>query len=525
MSGSIQRVPRTLGAPGSLARDYVSGDPRARALFPGSDAEHVAVGSPGPPARLIDGLQVTPGSEERLLAILAGEGCLVSTGQQPNLLLGPLYVLYKALTAAHIARGIERQTGRPALPVFWVASDDHDWREVACTRVIDSRGDVREIRLEPGAGRTRASVGTSPLPDDVEGAITALGDGVGRAEHWESCEALLRDAYRPGRTYGEAFIAALRGLLDGREFVWLDSGSRAVRKAAAAAYRDVLENPAGIDTAIERGTAAVVAAGYPAQLKHVPGSPPIFVDTSAGRVRLRLEADGFRAGAEGQLWSRDELIARLDEEPERFTPSAALRPVVESRLLPVAATALGPSEIAYWAQLGPLFDELGATMPRVVGRDAWLLVDDRARSVLQKVGAGPSDVSDGGDALAAKLVEAGRPQAVGDALSSLRRAVDEGVADLEAAVASELPGVRASVGKTGKGLRSGLADLGKAVDRKVREDREAMLGKLKKVAAGLFPSGMEQERVQSPFYFLVRQGSEIIDGLDRDGARSAEDQL
>lgn len=523
MSGLLL-VPRPLGAPGSLARDYVTGDSRARALFPGAGVPAERRTPPGRAALPVEAVQVTPGAETHLEAILSGEGWLVSTGQQPDLFVGPLYVVYKALTALELARRIESETGRPSLPVFWVASDDHDWHEVSCTRVVDARGKIHEIRLEPDEGFAHGAVGTAPLPVEVEGAITALGDAVGRTQHWNSYEALIRDAYRPGRAYGEAFTEALRGILGDRKFAWVDSGSSEVRRAATAVYRDVLERPADVDAAIEAGTAAVTRAGYAAQLRHVPGSPPIFIDTDGGRVRLRSEPDGFRLGPEGSLLSVEEMLALLEAEPERFTPSAALRPVVESRLLPIAATALGPGEIAYWAQLGPLFAELDASMPRVVGRNAWLIVDDRTRSVLDKVGAAPTDVTDGGALLAARLVEAGRPEAVESALSGLRRAVESGMTELEVAVGGELPGVRASVGKTGKRLRSTLADLGKAIDRKVREEGEVVLGRVTRVAAGLFPSGVEQERVQSPFYFLARQGPDLIDALEREGAKSVEDR-
>lgn len=513
--------PRRPGAPGSPARDYAAGEGAAPGLFPPGTRDGYAAGRPTAPRdpgplRIDPGVVRTasPEARERLDMAAEDEAVVVTTGQQPLLFLGPLYVLYKALGAIELARRLTRE-GVPAVALFWAGSDDHDWAEVGRTRVLDLENELRTLRLPPPPGREGRAVGPTPLPGAIEELVDEMADLLPPSEFVSAYLECLRDEYRPDRPVGRAFGATLERMLPGRPLAWVDAADPAVRSAAAPLFDRVLSDPAGAEGLLAEGHRRVEEAGYDVQMPHEEGGLPLFVDRPGGRSRLfRAGEDAIRVGRDGEPVEPDRLREELREHPGRFSPHAALRPVQESWLLPVSATVLGPSEVAYWAQLPPLFDWAGTRVPGIWPRPAWTIVEDKVGKVLEKLGAGIEDFRDGGEGLARQITDRGRPEAVEEALSAARRRVGEAFAEVEEAVEAELPGIRSAVGVARHGAFEAMRELGDAVDRRVREREGVLLSQVEKAAVHLFPRGEPQERVQSPFYYLARYGSGFLDLLE-----------
>lgn len=527
-------VPRALAPEGTLAGDYLRGRGGAPGLFPapatGGEDRPGADGGAREDGGQADGLRLDPAdlgvsspeARRRVERIAAGEGVFVATGQQPLLFLGPLFVVYKALTAVEQARRLSA-SGTPALALFWVAGDDHDWDEVGRCRVLDPDNDLRTLRLTPPPGRRGRSVGPSELSDGVVELVGEMGELLPESEFVGDYLELLRDTWRPGRPVGEAFASSLRGLLKGEPFAWVDASSRAVRRASAPLIRRVLEDPAPVLDRLEGGAERCRDAGYPPQMPPRPGGLPVFVDTGSARRRLyRRGRDTLSAGPDGEELTRGRVLRELDDDPDAFSPSGELRPVLESWLLPVHAAVLGPSEIAYWAQLPPLFGWAGTEAPRVAPRRSWTVIEGKVEKVLQKLDAAPRAFRDGGRELADRVTDEGRPPAVETALREARRAVEGALDGVEEAVAEELPGIRSAVGAARHEAFEALARLEDAVDDRVRERHDVLLRQIRKAAAHLYPGGEPQERVLSPFYYLARYGDVFLEQLSRAGRELAE---
>lgn len=516
-------LPRELSPEGTLAGDYLQGREGALELFPPGARVPGEVGEDRTPrasvtgadARLeADDLEVSsPEARRRLERILEGEGVLVTTGQQPVLFLGPLYVLYKALTALETARRLE-EAGTPALALFWVASDDHDWPEVGRTRILDTGNELRTLELEAPPGREGRSVGPTALPGEVEGLVDDMAELLPSSEFVSACLESIRDAYHPGATVGGAFADLLRAVLAGRDFALLDSASAAVREAALPLVTEVLADAPSVEGALAEGARRVGESGYEPQAPHQEGGLPLFLDREEGRTRLFLAGgERVRLGRDGGTASREELRALARREPGRFSPNVALRPVLESWLLPAARTVVGPSEIAYWAQLPPLFGWAGVPMPAVAPRLGWTVLESKVGKVLEKLDVAPAALEDGGDALVERITEEGRPRGVEEALRRARSRVGEALEDVEEAVAQDLPGIRSAVGAARHEVFAALSGLGGAVDDRVRERRRVLVRQVRKAAVHLHPRGEPQERVQSPFYYLSRYGPAFVEAL------------
>lgn len=498
--------PRPLAEPGSLAQALLDG--RGPASLP--LVSRVDLTSLPAPRRARLGAEAFGVSDDRvrsrLDAVLRGDGCFVSTGHQPILLLGPLYVLYKTLTAVSLADQLERALDRPVLPLFWIAGDDHDWEEVGRSTLLDRRDQPQSLVLPVPEGEERRSVGPRRLDDRLLNTLGNISELLPISEFTAHYITSIRAAYREGATLSEAFASLLNGVLDDRQYVWIDAGHEAVKRAAVPLYARLLGQWEAVAEAEAVGARALADIGFDPPIAPVPGALPLFFDRGEGRQRVR------RAGEERpeRAWR-----ARIASEPGRFSPNVASRPVLESYLLPVAATVLGPGEIAYWSQLGPLFELLDVRVPPVHPRAAWTLIEPRIQRLLDRTSLSPEDLAEGAEPVATRLTREARPASVDAALGRFRAAAADGLAEVEQAVARELPGLRAAVGKARKNVLDSAGDLSRQVDRETRQRLEARLGQVRRAAANLYPGRRPQERVLNPFPYLCRYGPEFVDRLAR----------
>ncbi|MCY3600164.1 MAG: bacillithiol biosynthesis cysteine-adding enzyme BshC [Gemmatimonadetes bacterium] len=502
-------ISRPLGVPGSIARAVL--DAAGPGLLPLAGRLSATHAPPPRPARIgPDAFGVSgPGVRDRLESVLRGQGTFVTTGHQPVLLLGPLYVLYKVLTAISLASRLERTLGAPVIPLFWIASDDHDWDEVGSATILDRSDAPQTLALPVPPGGDRRSVGSHVLDDSWMDVLDALPEILPESEFTSHYLELVRAAYAEGQPVSAAFARFLAGVLGDRGYAWLDSARPEVRRAAAPFYRRLLSDWDGVLEAEAEGAGALRASGFEAPISRVDDALPLFFDEGGGRHRVRR--DGTAAP---QTWA-----ARLDAAPEAFSPNVASRPALESYLLPVAATVLGPGEIAYWSQLGPLFEALRVPLPSVHPRAAWTLLEARTRRVLERTGLSSQDLAGGTEPAVERLTRESRPERVERALRRFREGAEAGMAAIEAAVAEDVPGLRGAAGKMRKGILDAASELSRQVDRATRERLDVRLGQVRRAGANLFPRRRPQERVLNPLSFLCRYGPGLVERLARETDR------
>ncbi|WP_420616678.1 bacillithiol biosynthesis cysteine-adding enzyme BshC [Candidatus Palauibacter sp.] len=514
-AGNPEILPRPLGVPGSIAHAVLEAG--GGGLLP--LASDPATTPPPPPRRARLGPEAfgVSGSDvrARVESVLRGEGAFVTTGHQPVVLLGPLYVLYKALTAISLAARLEETLGAPVVPLFWIASDDHDWDEVGSATILDRSDAPRTLALPIPDGGERRSVGSHVLDGAGMDVLGALPEIVPESEFTAHYLELIRGCYVEGQTVSAAFARLLAGVLGDRGYAWIDSARPELRRAAAPFHGRLLSDWDRVLEAEAAGVRALAAKGFEAPISRVEDALPLFFDEGGGRHRVRRDAT-----ASPERW-RD----RLEAAPEGFSPNVASRPALESWLLPVAATVLGPGEIAYWSQLGPLFGALDVPVPSVHPRAAWMLVEARTRRVFDRTGLSPQDLAAGAEPVVERLTREARPEAVKRALDRFREDAGTGMAAIEEAVSDEVPGLRGAAGKMRKGILDAASELSRQVDRATRERLDVRLGQVRRAGGNLFPRRRPQERVLNPLSFLCRYGPGLVERLARETDRQVTSVL
>ena len=483
-----------------LARGHASGDPDVTALLgERATAEGIAARA----AKVLAAFVPRPGAEPALEPLAAGRRAAVLAGQQVGLLTGPLLTAVKALAAAKLASELA-SAGTEASPVFWCASEDHDLVEVTRVPLPGPDGPVEAGPDPEPLARNRKPVGALPIEADVAALLERARAEAGALADAESVEALGRA--HAGATYREAFVVSLSWLLDEPALLFADAARAEEKPALVPLASRLVRERAEVRRLLAARAASLGAAGHPLQVVSEEGALPLFAIEGGERLLLR-ERDGAlgRKGHDGERLSADEVVARFESGAWLPSFSALSRPLATSVLYPVAATVLGPAELAYWAQMLPLFDWAGIVPPVLVPRPMAAPVTDHERRALAKLGLGIADLFAGTDALLSAR-GAAREGALLAELAAVRDAALAGLATLGPRLAAVEAGLGRNVEATRENVRFTLDKLAERTRAAAGRANEAEARQLRRLAATLAPGGRPAERVYGPLPWLLRHG-------------------
>src|SRR5713101_4058714 len=281
----------------------------------------------------------------------------VVSGQQVGLFSGPAYSVFKALMAVQIA-GELTSGGIPAVPVFWMATEDHDLDEVRHATWFD-QGKLVRFEL-PAAAETGRPVGRIPLGAQVEPLVQEAAELLANRGSALLAQYLI-ESYRPEETYGSAFGKVFARLFAQQGLILMDPLDIGLHKVAAPLYQHALAERDALNEKILQRGKDLDRAGFDAQVKVTSRSTLVFHLGDGVRQVITASAGKFQAGE--TTWTRDELVHMTHTEPENFSPNALFRPVVQDYLLPTAAYIGGPAEISYFAQSEVVYRHLLGKMP------------------------------------------------------------------------------------------------------------------------------------------------------------------
>lgn len=460
--------------------------------------------------------------DRELRRLAEPEARVVMTGQQTGLFLGPLYTLYKAMDAIVWARRIEERIGSAVIPIFWLQSEDHDYEEIAETTILDRGGDMRCLRA-PSVGSPRSSVAHRRFDARIEDALKELrGCLLGFEGGAHECERWVH-RYREGISPVEAFAFVLAELFADDGLVIFDPRTDAIAELVAPLHERALRDASSIGQSLQQRSEELSSAGFRPQVKILPDRAlSFFHDERASGPRFRvIPGTGIvRLASSAKTLSFKELDRALTKEPLRFSTSALLRPVVQDTLFPTSAYVAGPGEIAYFAQLAPLYEHFECAMPMIVPRRQCVLVEPEARRVLDKLGLGASEVDTQClEAIFARELHFDkadlRSRLLGEFEASIE-ALKPQFLSLDAMLERPLERARGSVERA-------VGRLATKVERAERRCRETARRRIRVLNNHLYPGGAPQERVfGAPRYFARFGCSQLLQAIrEADATRVA----
>jgi bacillithiol biosynthesis cysteine-adding enzyme BshC len=306
----------------------------------------------------------------------------IVTGQQVSLFGGPLYTLHKAATAVRLAAQASEATGVPHVPIFWLATEDHDFAEADHVR-LSGRHALVTIRLEHAQKDSGAPAGSLRLGPGIHAALDEAAELIGGTAQF----ALLERCYRPDATFSNAFAQWIAATFREQGLIVIDAAGRPCHALGREILRAALTRADELEQALLARGNELTERGYHAQVLVSPGNSLLFLLEGAGGEGLhrrlplkRKDVNHWTAGRES--YTTEHLLAILDEEPERLSPNALLRPVFEDALLPTAAYIGGPAETAYFAQTAVLYERILGRITPVLPRLSATLIDEQTAAML-----------------------------------------------------------------------------------------------------------------------------------------------
>jgi bacillithiol synthase len=501
-----------------LFADYLSYEPKVRPFYPAApDAGLVASRATLVPAgnpihrQVADALERQNrewGASEQTLANIQRlrEGAhAVVTGQQVGLFGGPLLSLFKAASVLALAKQVE-SAGAPCVPVFWMASEDHDLAEVNQALLLDSDYTLKafaaaaEGKADSPVAAVRFAAGTGEL---VKRAAELLGES--------QVADLLRASYREGETFSGAFARLFTRLFAGHGLILLDPADTELHRIAAPLLVEAIERSAELDEALLARNAEIIAAGYHEQVKITKESTPLFAMVDGARVAVHRANGGFRL--QKKQVTADELLRQIADHPENFSANVLLRPVLQDYWLPTLAYIGGPAEIAYFAQVGVVFEKLLGRVTPILPRMSATLLERKVEKLLNKYELNLEDVFHGEIQLREELAKRSLPPALKLDFERGLLAVEEAMQRISESLHKLDPTLVEAAKRAANKMRYQVGRLEKrAAQAEVRKD-EVLTRHAAMMENSLYPQKILQEREIAGVTFLARHGLELIDRL------------
>ena len=518
---SFERIPKTP----ALLLDYLYHAEKVQPFFPGVSGSAFS-GTPEPDnswprlahrAALVEALKRQNrqwGASAKTmenLDLLAGDRCrAVVTGQQVGLFSGPAYTIYKALTAVKLAETYRRQ-GVDAVPVFWMATEDHDLEEVGQTWILTADSTLKSVQFAQQAQGNRLPVGSISLDPSIGSHLDQFLRGLPDSEFKPVLAARLKRVYREGNTFGQAFAELVSFLLSEYGLILLDPREPHLKKMAKPVFLQAAESWVKLDSLLKGRNQQLARAGYTAQVGGEAGTSFLFWEQDGKRRGVVGTRDGF--ALKGSSEGLPDLRGLIERAPEQISPNVLFRPVVQDFLLPTLAYVAGPSEVAYYAQISPLYQALGRVMPPVVLRASITVIERRVQKLLAKYQMEFRDLFQGNQAMLKKIVERTVNQEVSARFDRLEREFDNRLGEMREPLKSVDPTLVGALGTARKKIQYQLENLrAKFVGAESRQ-QEILTRQVDSLLRTLYPSGGLQERQINIFYFLSRYGPEFLDEL------------
>lgn len=502
---------RNTGRFSPLALDYLDAVPELREFYRWSADEdglfaaaQDRVFDPGTRLTLCDALErqyaqmeMQPHVRANLDLLRKPDTLTVTTGHQLCLFTGPLYLPFKILNVIRLAKQLTTAQ-RAVVPVFWIATEDHDRPEIDHTFIHGKR--------VTWPGETAGAVGRLKL-DGISAVLDEVDVLLGPGSHADELRAILRRCYRPELDLATATRLFTDALFGRYGILILDGDDPQLKHVFAPLMREELLNEVAVRCV--RYADEKLAAHWRTQAH--ARDINLFHLRPGHRSRIELQGDRYHVLDGGPSFNLDELLAELDQHPERFSPNVLLRPLYQEAILPNIAYIGGGGELAYWFQLKWLFQALRVPMPVLLLRTSAAFIGTKDLGRLEGLGLSVPELFRPLEELRTRL--ATEQATFPTSIAAEKEEVERFYAALTERARAADPTLEGAAQAIAKRAMHGLDAMGKKLLRAAKREQEAPLEQLALVHEHLFPGGVLQERRENFMPWYVREGPAFFDRL------------
>ena len=434
------------------------------------------------------------------------------TGQQVGLFGGPMFAIYKALTAVKLAE--EASTaGIDAVPIFWLATYDHDLAEVNHVSLPGPDGALQTLTT-PSHDVPGAPVGAVHFGDEITPLVEQAAGLLGDSE----AAQFLRESYRPGETLGSAFAHLYSRIFADWGVILLDASDDDFARVAQPIYRAAIERSEELDAALLKRGAELESAGYHQQVKVTESSVLLFTNRRGARVPIHRHGNGVAqfvidGEAAGEKLAQSDLLAQINANPGQFSANVLLRPIVQDYLLPTLVYTGGAAETAYFGQAGAVYQALLGRVTPIVPRFSATIVEPKTQRLLERHGIAVTDVFAGPEELRQEVAARNLPSDLQASFEAARKSFDANFSTVKEKL-EKLDRTLVDAAETARSkMQHQLEKLHSQAARAAALKGELVARHSDNLSQALYPDKGLQERAIGGIYFLARYGGELLKQL------------
>ena len=466
----------------------------------------------------LEEININAGASEKTLEnikMLRENDCVaVVSGQQAGLFTGPLYTIYKALSAVKMTECL-RGRGYKVVPVFWIASEDHDFAEVSNVEILDSNGGLAKIKHQPEKYIEDLPVGFIESDNSMKSAIDELFKHLQHTEFTDQLRGFIENSYVKGADYGAAFGRLLTAYLGKFGLIVLNPLDKRLKKLAAPVFTEAIKKSDEIVSALRKRSEELEKAGYHAQVLVEEDYFPLFLHAEDNTRRaLKKGTNGtFKAKDLNREFTLAELADLAAAQPERFSPSVVLRSVVQDYLLPTVCYFGGGAEISYFAQSAEVYRILNRPVTPILHRQSFTIVESKHGKTLEKYDLQLRDLFGGIENLLPKIVEEHLNKEMAQVFAEVEQEIGAQLDRLDRNLSPIEPTLADSLANRRRKIIYHLANIRRKFHHaQIRKDK-TIQRQIETAFASLLPHKALQERSLNAAYFVNRYGTYLFDWI------------
>ncbi|MHB1049773.1 MAG: bacillithiol biosynthesis cysteine-adding enzyme BshC [Bacteroidota bacterium] len=436
----------------------------------------------------------------------------VVTGQQLGLFTGPLYTMYKAITAVKLAEKLAHDfPENNFVPIFWLEGEDHDFEEINKVRFINASNEISQTEylidgkpLEKNVGAT----GSVRIDESISALFASLDTLLPKSEFTSDLFSVMNGYYKTGNSLLQAFAMFFNHLYEDSGLVFINANVPELKKPLTHIFLKEIQSTAQTSTLVIQKSAELEEQ-YHAQIK--AKAVNLFMFHKGGRYLVEPSESGdYYLKNTRQRFTKDELLALVSQSPELFSPNVVTRPLCQDTLLPTVAYVAGPAEVAYFAQMKTVYDHYGVTMPIIYPRASVTLVEEKIQKIVEKYSLELLELFGDVDAVLAKVSEQVSEVKVDSLFAAMEVRIIEAINEARFGIQQIDPTLNGSIDGTIQKFQQQIEVLKQKTQKAQQQKEDISLKQIRKAAMHIFPNGNFQEREFGIIQYVNKYGPDFV---------------
>jgi bacillithiol biosynthesis cysteine-adding enzyme BshC len=440
------------------------------------------------------------------------KACAVVTGQQVGLFSGPLYTIFKALTAIKLTESLNQNSLGCVVPVFWLASDDHDFKEINHITLLDKENQIEDIKYQRHSSNLKKPISKIVLSSEISNCIQQLKNLTHDSEFKPEILSQLGTAYQPGRSFVEAFAQWMTRLFKSYGLIFIDAAHPDLKDLGKDVfYTEIAQNSPSTQCALETSR-KLTQKNYRTQIQLHEGILNLFL-TEDERHTIQFKDDDYSIKGKPQTFKKDELLQLLEKQSQKFSPNVLLRPLYQDILLPTIAYVGGLSEVAYFAQMKEVYERFSLPMPIIYPRKSLTLIEKKVDKALKTYSLNVQDMWQKADAKINELAKENIPRSLDKAIQTTASHLDKDLTDIKQETLAFEPTLEKSIDLTIGKIHRQISLLEKKILKASKKQNTIITQRIHLAKNSLYPNQRLQERVFNITPFFIKYGFTLMERL------------